>query len=144
MKKLQTLTQLAEFIQPLLALHDTLDGLWEPESTREEFLQSLINRQVDHDYYGELDPSGEIVYFAAVRVESDSAFFWLFYVNKKYRQISRNLIDCILTNLKKGGVSSLRFSTSNVSLSYERWVKKLGASKKYITYQLDLSQWAST
>jgi len=141
LRKIQNLRELSEFAPQLLDLHETLDGKWEPESSREEFAAQLLEHFGDSShYFGDFDPlTGKISYFAAILPQDkERCFFWLFYMNKDFRSVTRSVIDEIFAFLKSQGFSSFYTQSARLSSSYERWIEKLGGKKLAITYKFEL------
>ena len=116
----------------LVAMQDQFDGQWEPELQGDGFFTNLIKHFAGNSYFGELDENDELKYFVALIHEGEEGFFWLFYVNKNFRSQTRKLVDELFVYFRKCKFNKVRFSTTNISLSYERWVKKFGAKKTLI------------
>lgn len=141
LRQIQNLKELALFTPKLLELHATLEGKWEPDSTPHEFLATLIDHFDPSSYFfGDCDESGELVYFAVILKETDEkAFFWLFYMNKDYRAVTKEILTEIKSFLSKVGFSVVYTQSTRTSSSYERWLEKFGAEKVAITYRFNLT-----
>lgn len=141
LRRITDLKELAKFTPKLLELYDTLDGRWEPDSTSHEFLGDLISHFGEDAYFlGDLDEKGEIVYFAVILRETDEkAFFWLFYMNKGYREVTKSILVLTKEFLRTEGFSVVYSQSTRTSSSYERWLEKFGAEKAAIVYKFKLN-----
>lgn len=140
-----TLNQITKFedlmsFLPLLGqLHHELDGIWEPDLGQNEFLASLSNNfNAENYYFGDVH-EGKLVYFVVIlRSSNDSCFFWLFYMNKDYRQHTKALLLQLKQFARELGFKTVDFITTRMTKSYDRWVQKFGATKQSLTYRLVL------
>lgn len=141
LRRIVTLKELALFTPVLLSLHETLEGRWEPDATAHEFLAELINIFEPTSYlFGDFDESGKLAYFAVILRESESrAFFWLFYMNKDFRLVTKQVLTSIKDFLRREGFSYVYTQSTRTSSSYERWLEKFGAEKVAITYKFNLN-----
>ncbi len=124
----------------LVELHGSLEGKWEPDSTSAELLDDLLgNFNPDSYYFADTTPLGDLVYFAAlVRQTEDKALFWLFYMNKDFREQTKFLLEQMKTFMKGQGFSTVYTQSTRLASSYERWLEKFGAEKIAIVYKFNL------
>lgn len=136
---INSLEELVKFLPSLVKVFKQLDGVWEKDLSTEQFVVMLMDKFGDDTvYYGELK-DGVLNYFIAVSYQkNNSAWFWLFYVDKNYRFNTNTLLELLRVDLKSSGVTSMLFSTSRMTKSYDKWVKKFGAEKHLITYKLKI------
>jgi|SRR5690606_17356815 len=140
LKEIPNILELADFLPALCSLHQELDGKWEDELDETDFFIKLLsNFSNDSRYFGDFDESGNIKYFIAVlRQESEIALFWLFYMNPDYRTETRGVLDELRQFLNDSGYREVRFSSTRITKSYQRWVEKFGAEPYEIIYKLKL------
>lgn len=107
----------------------------------QEFLSSLVEVFDEHSYFfGDFSPSGELIYFAVIlRENPHKSFFWLFYMNKNFREITKEILTGIKDFLRTEGFSVVYTQSTRTASSYERWLEKFGAEKVAITYKFNLS-----
>jgi hypothetical protein len=138
-----TLEQLSTMVPKLVAMHSKLESKWAPGMSREEFLEELVRRfQNDCWYFGDLDETGDIKYFAIIRdsKQNAEAFFHLFYMNPKYRTETKLVTDLLKSFMRNQGFTSCFLSTTRLTSAYNRWLAKQGAEPYSMIYKLDLSQ----
>lgn len=124
----------------LVKLSSSLDGLWDPDMNAGEFAARVVSVfQQESAVFCEEDEMG--FKYAAILHKDDAEcwYFWLFYVNVKYRDLTRAILADIKQFCADRGIKKLRFSTTRTTRSYERWVTKFGATKHAIVYQLQLN-----
>lgn len=140
LNRITTLKQLALFSPKLLELHGCLEGKWEPDLTAHEFLATLIdNFEETSFYFGQLAENGDIQYFAILLPEDEKkAHFWLFYVNKSYREETREILFELKEQMRSKGFTTVYTQSTRTSSSYERWLEKFGAEKVAIVYKFKL------
>jgi len=131
--------ELLGFLPHLVRTHAELDGIWEPDKNKEEFVSMLTNEFKPSSYYfGEIKDK-ELAYFVVVLRETDKkAFFWLFYMNKNYRLQTRSLLLELHAFAKSLGFEEAELITTRLTKSYDRWISKFGWVQKAITYRLKL------
>lgn len=139
---LRRLTKFSELTKmaPLLGeLHAGLEGKWEPDSTSEEFLQALIeNFEEDAYYFGDCGADGKLIYFAVLlRQTRTKALFWLFYMNKAHRDLTKDIIGQLKIFMGQQGFTTVYTQSTRTSSSYERWLEKFGAEKVAIVYKFN-------
>jgi hypothetical protein len=141
LRRLTTLKELAVFTPKLLELHSTLDGGWKPDATPHEFLVELIDRfEPDAYFFGDV-VEDEIVYFAVVLPQSKKqALFWIFYMNKDFRLITREIILQLKALLQGAKFESVYTQTTRTEHSYERWIKKFGGEKFAVVFKINLTK----
>lgn len=132
---------LSTFLPKLLALHAELDGKWEPDATGQEFISNLIESFEESNYFfGDFAPNGEVMYFVVVtKQETGKGLFWLFYMNKAFREKTKILLNEVKDYLKAEGFSTIYSQSTRTSSSYERWLEKFGAEKVAIIYKFKLT-----
>lgn len=141
LKQITDLKELSAYVPKLLALHSDLEGKWKTELSNQDFLIELFDNFDDSSLYFADIIDGEIAYFAVVlRRNSSSAFFWLFYMNPKLRDVTRGILQQLKTTLAREGYSAVYTQSTRTASSYERWLKKFGAEKLAITYKFDLTK----
>jgi hypothetical protein len=124
----------------LIKLHEELDGKWEPEITSQEFACSLVSYFDERAYYyGDFNEKGELIYFVALLHQDEKTIlFWLFYMNKDFRQATKEILHSIKEMLLSKGVTTAFSQSTRLTSSYERWIEKFGAKKVAITYKFNL------
>ena len=137
--KIESFNELLGFLPHLTALHSELDGIWEPDLSQAEFAARVANAFTPgNHYFGQIE-NGHLVYFVILTKETDSkCFFWLFYMNKEYRQYTKSLLLELKQFAKDLGFITCDFSTTRLTKSYDRWVRKFGAEPICLTYRLIL------
>lgn len=140
MKLISSLSHFLTFLPKLAELHKKLDGKWEPSMNAEEFAEALLSRYTPENYYfGELTPEGEVAYFInAVQERPDYTTIWLLFVDTAYRDKSQQIVRSVLEFLSEQGVKEVRFTTTRMTSSYQRWVKKFDAKPYSLTYSIEL------
>lgn len=139
LNEIKSFEDLLAFLPFLVRLFEQLDGLWEADLSKEDFAAAILNKHGKATYYG-IKNDKEIVYFISVVKETETrSTFWLFYVNKDYREHTKNLLGMLKSELKSKKVETVRFTTSRLTRAYDRWVSKVGARKYLMTYTIDLS-----
>lgn len=141
LNQVTSLTDLSAVLPKLVALHEKLEGKWEVNLSQDEFLEELIkNFQRNSWYFGQSDEQGELIYFAAIRHTSETeGFFWLFYMNAEYRNLTNQTVDLLKLFMRNQGLQTVYLSTTRLTSSYDRWLEKHGATKFSMTYQLKLN-----
>ena len=131
--------ELIAFLPLLVKKHKELGGYWEADLTTEDFVAAITNRYgKDVTYYG-LRNGDKLTYFIAmIYTGTESANFWLFYIDKEQRQHTKNLLAILKAACKARGIKHMQFVTSRITRSYDRWVSKFGAKKFLLTYKLEL------
>ena len=136
--RIQTLEELLPLITALLEEKRAHDDWFEPGSSESTFVSLLSKNLVDNSrYYGEL-VDGKISYFFAIIGGAPEATFWLLYVSKPTRAYTRELLDLLRPDMAKLGVTKLYSITNRFEPSYERWLRKFGAKKSRITFEIPL------
>jgi len=140
LKRISNIVELAQFLPELVRLHSDLDGKWEDELDQDTFfLKLLSNFREDSYYFGELNDDGHLKYFiATLPQDREKALFWLFYMNPDHREETRALLGDLRGELKRLGFKEVRFSTTRLTKSYQRWVEKFGAEPYELIYKLHL------
>lgn len=138
--RITDLKDLARFTPKLLELHEGLDGKWEPDLSSHEFLCALIDHFGPTSYfYGDLDEKGNIIYFVVIlRQDEKSCLFWLFYMNKNFRDCTKQILNDLKEIFRSYGFSIVYTQSTRTSSSYERWLEKFGAEKVAIVYKFKL------
>lgn len=138
--RIQTVTKLARFIPSLTLLHESLEGRWEPDMTTEQFLSKVIEYfRPENYYFGELSESGELIYFITLLPEEKPcATFWLFYMNKNFRDQTQELLKLYADWAIAEGYTTIYSYSTRIEKSYERWLKKFGAQKLATVYKFNL------
>lgn len=139
-KQITSLTDLLALLPKLVKLYTTIDGLWDPDLDNGQFASRLlyIFNEEESAFFCEEAEEG-FKYVAILHKQKNSRwYFWLFYVNTKNRDLTRPVLNELSVFCKKNNITSLRFSTTRTTRSYERWVAKFGAHKQAIVYQLDI------
>lgn len=137
--RVTSITDLLSWVPKLTRLFEDLDGLWEPDLSKEEFLNRLLNSFYSGSFIFLKDSERGIVYVVVIEQETSTlAHFWLFYVNKDFREQTKNLIHDIIAFCKENHFAKIRFSTTRLTSSYDRWVEKFGAKKKFVTYEMEI------
>jgi hypothetical protein len=133
------LKELALFTPQLMKLYSKLDGKWEPELTAHEFLGELISRfGSDNYYFGQL-VDDKLTYFAAITRQSETkALFWLFFVNPEFRNETRGLLEELKARMRAEGLTTIYSQSTRTASSYERWIRKLGATRVAIIYKFSI------
>lgn len=142
MKRIETTEELFTFLPKLVQLHEQLEHRWQAEHTQQKFAAKLLELFKKKNYYfGELDEKGNIKYFFAVVDESKGkAYYWLLYIHKDLRTVSKELVHNSLNFLRSKGFTSVEFATTRLTRSYKRWVEGFGARAKTMIYEIDLTQ----
>lgn len=139
LKRINTFDELLSFLPHLVKTHKDLDGAWEPDLTQEDFVAELTNRFRSNAYYFGDVANGELVYFVVLtKSDASNCFFWLFYMNKEYRLHTKSLLLELKEFAKNLGFTQCDFSTTRLTKSYDRWVRKFGAIPITLTYRLPL------
>ena len=140
LNRLTTFEQLLEFIPNLTQMYEEFDGLWAPELDREAFIAEVMANFGPKSYYfADKNEAGEVLYFTAVfPQDSKRLFFWLFYMNPKYRAETKRLIFDMIAVAKADGYVECYTSSTRKESSYERWIEKFGAEKMSVTYRIKL------
>lgn len=140
LKRITNFEELLTYVPKLVAMYRDLDGLWAPELNEQEFVAELLELyRPDSYYFADVSPEGEILYFTAVYAQdSKRLFFWLFYMNPKYRNETKRLIFDMIEIAKKDGFEVCYTSSTRKESSYERWITKFGAEKISVTYRIKL------
>ena len=138
--RITSLKDLARFTPSLLKLHGELEGKWEPDLTSHEFLLELINHfSPESFFFGDFDENGELIYFVAIlKQDSKKCMFWLFYMNKSFRDRTRDILNTLKDYFRKLGFTTVYSQSTRTSSSYERWLEKFGAEKVAIVYKFKL------
>lgn len=137
--RLEDFSELLGFLPHLTSLHSELDGIWEPDLSKEDFTARIASTFKPYNYYFGQIENGRLVYFVILTKDSeDKCFFWLFYMNKEYRQFTKELLLELKQFAKDLGFKTCDFSTTRLTKSYDRWVKKFGAEPTCLTYRLVL------
>lgn len=139
LRRLTKFSELAKMAPLLGELHGSLEGKWEPDSTSEEFLQSLLENFEESAYYfGDCGADGRLIYFAVLlRQTNEKALFWLFYMNKEHRDLTRSIIEQLKIFMRQQGFTTVYTQSTRTSSSYERWLEKFGAKKVAIVYKFN-------
>jgi hypothetical protein len=140
---IRQITKLSEFlplVPRLVQLFDELDGLWEPDLDKNEFVNLLVtNFQNGSLTFIDFTHEGELKYVAVLNMEnSELIHFWLFYMNKKFRTETKDVIQELIQLCKERGFKKIRLLTTRLTSSYDRWIEKFGGKKFAIMYQVDL------
>lgn len=137
--RIESFSELLGFLPHLTRLHSELDGIWEPDLSKEEFTARVANTFNPNNYFfGEIAKQ-DLVYFVLLTKDTDDkCFFWLFYMNKEYRQFTKELLFELKQFTKDLGFKTCDFSTTRLTKSYDRWVRKFGAEPHTINYRLPL------
>lgn len=140
--RITTIGELAKFIPELSRIHEELEGRWEPDLTTEKFLERLVEFFIPRNYFfGELDSTGRLVYFITLLPEEKPcATFWLFYMNEKFRDQTRGLLDMYAEWARNEGFTTIYSQSTRSEKSYERWLNKYGATKVATVYKFNLLQ----
>lgn len=140
LNRITDLRDLAKYTPSLLALHESLEGKWEPELNQQEFFVELINNfNKDSYFFGDFI-EGELAYFATLlKQDSNKALFWLFYMNPKMRDETKKILHSLKDFMRKEGFSTVYTQSTRTSSSYERWLEKFGAEKLAIVYKFNLN-----
>lgn len=131
--------ELIAFLPLLVKKHKELGGYWEADLSTEDFVAALTNRfGKDVTYFGIKNGDKLIYFIGMIRTGEESLNFWLFYIDKEYRQHTKNLLMILKSTYKERGFKHALFVTSRITRSYDRWVSKFGAVKHLLTYKLEL------
>lgn len=131
--------ELMGFLPILVRTHAELDGIWEPEKTKEEFVSTLTTEFKSTNYYFGAIENGKLAYFVVILRETDTkAFFWLFYMNKDYRLQTRQLLLDLKLLLHNLGFRRVELVTTRLTKSYNRWISKFGAQPVALTYRMEI------
>ena len=138
--RITTLQQLSLFVPALVEIHESLEGRWEPDMTSEQFLERVVEFFKPMNYYfGALTTDGKLLYFVTLLPEDrPCATFWLFYMNKDYRDQTQSLLIDIKDWLLQEGYTTIYSQSTRTEKSYERWLNKFGATKVATVYKFDL------
>ena len=139
LKRIETFNELLGFLPILIKTHKELDGIWEPDLSQEDFVAALTNNFQPTSYYFGDFTNGQLIYFVVLTKSTDKqCFFWLFFMNKEYRQFTKQMLLELKEFAKSLGFTQCDFSTTRLTKSYDRWVRKFGAVPTMITYRLPL------
>lgn len=138
LKRINTLDELIPLLPALLQEKREHDDWFEPGSSEATFVSLLSKNLVDSSrYYGEVE-DGKLSYFFAIIGGAPEATFWLLYVSKPTRVHTRELLDLLRPDMAELGITKLYSITNRFEPSYERWLKKFGAKKSRITFEIPL------
>lgn len=139
LKRVETFETLLSLLPSIAQLHSDLDGIWEPDLSREEFVAELTNKFNSSNFFFADVEDGKLIYFVVMlRDTNERCFFWLFYMNKDHRHLTRDLLAQLKQFVKNLGFQVCDFSTTRLTKSYDRWVRKFGAEPICLTYRLIL------
>lgn len=140
--RITSFDELSKFIPELTRIHEDLEGRWEPDMTTAQFLGRLVEFFVPRNYYfGELTPEGKLIYFITLLPEDKPcATFWLFYMNKDFRDITATLLENYAQWAVSEGYTTIYSQSTRSEKSYERWLNKFGATKVATVYKFNLLQ----
>lgn len=138
LNKINTLGELAPYVPLLIDLFKKLDGKWESDLTEEQFFQTLLHNFTDQNWFFGAIKDNSLVGFAVIIVDKPRSFFWLFYMSPDYREETKDFLGQLKQYGKANGISQVRLSTTRTQPSYERWLRKFGATKHEIVYNIDL------
>ena len=139
LKRVETFEELLSLLPSVAQLHSELDGFWEPDLSREEFVAELTNKFNASNFFFADVENGKLVYFVVVlRDTNERCFFWLFYMNKDHRHLTRDLLAQLKQLVKNLGFLVCDFSTTRLTKSYDRWVRKFGAQPHTLNYRIIL------
>lgn len=111
---------------------------WDTGQTDEEFIQEYFTKLPVSLLLCETENS-KLKRFAYIIVEDKPvAYFWLIYSSKDSPSDTSRFIRRIKEYLRGVGFTSVEFKTTNIQLSYERWVKKFGAKVVEKTFKVIL------
>lgn len=138
--RIESLTEMLELIPVITKLHKQLDGLWEPDLDDGEFVNELTNSCIHGGIlFAEKAEDGKLKYVALLKPENAEHYvFWLFYMNPKFRDITRSVINELIDFCHHNKIRRVRWATTRLTSSYERWISKFGARKFAMLYQLEL------
>lgn len=140
--RITTFQELAKYIPELSRIHENLEGRWEPDMNTEQFLARLVEFFIPRNYYfGELDEKGNLIYFITLLPEEHPcATFWLFYMNKDFRDKTAGLLELYADWARNEGYTTIYSQSTRSEKSYERWLSKFGATKVAVVYKFNLLQ----
>lgn len=136
-----SISELAKYVPELVRIHENLDGRWEPELGTDEFLAKLVQlfNPGKNYYWGLLNEKGELLYFVTLLPnDKPSAVFWLFYMNKDYRDETHQLLKDLSKWSIEEGYTTIYTQSTRTEKSYERWLSKFGATKVATLYKFNL------
>lgn len=139
MKQITKLEDLIEFLPELKLIYKNLGDRWDLDTTESEFINKLVGKFTNSvKVYGEL-VEGKILYFAVLEKETETkAYWWFIYSNPKYKTKTTELVNNVITELKREGVEEIMFSTTRLTSSYRRWVSKFKARPFALIYKIKL------
>ena len=140
LKRIKTLEDFSRFIPEICRMHDEFASKWNNESDQNAFLSELVADFTGKaQYYGSLDENGLMEYLIIIYDQGLDCLFRVFYVHKTKHEMTKTLLSELRTILKSLKYRHCFFTTTRVTKSYDRWVRKLGAKPCEITYNVDLS-----
>lgn len=140
-REIVTLSDFTSFFPKIVSLHKELDGLWEPELTTDQFRDVLLEKfnSERHYFYGDFTPTGEVAYFAVLSdMGDDKILFWLFYMNKDFREVTKEIVNQLKVIFKDKGFNCAYSQSTRAESSYRRWIEKFGAQQLAIVYRIPL------
>ena len=140
--RITKLQELSHFVPALVKIHESLEGRWEPDMSSEQFIERVVEFFKPTNYYfGALTPDGELLYFVTLLPEErPCATFWLFYMNKDYRDLTMVLLNDLKEWALNEGYTTIYSQSTRTEKSYERWLNKFGATKVATVYKFNLLQ----
>lgn len=140
LKQITSITDFLSYVPKLARLHDELDGLWEPDLTKDEFVNELLDKFSRTAVFCDTGPKGELLYVFVIILDNPNiANVWLFYVNKDHRNETANLIQELKVFAKSIGIKKARWLTTRQTSSYRRWVEKHGANSVMTMYEFEVN-----
>ena len=141
--QIENLGQLIPYLDALESSFDEISSRFSKKLTKEQLRMQLIsNLNNGSDYFGLIEDK-KLVYFFAINKfgivgSQKEACCWLMYIQKQYRDKTKNLINTLFEQLQHLGFEAITFITSNTTPSYNRWISKF-ARKSLIVYETDLT-----
>ena len=139
LKRIETIVDFALFVPEICRMHDVFANKWDKESDQDGFLSELVSNFSSKSwFFGSLDETGKMEYFIVLYDLGQNCQFRAFYVDKQKHELTKVLIQEIREIIKDRNFKNCYFTTTRITKSYDRWVRKLGAKPCEITYNVNL------